>query len=401
VSVLFLTQRVPYPPDKGDKLRAYHELRALVEQGRAVHLIAFADNADDLRQSGELQKLCETVQIVPLRRGRAAVKSVATLARPGRPLTLAYFYSAAMGQAVQRSIVRIQPRALFVCSAQMAQYVPRDMAKRTVVDLVDVDSEKWLDYAMRDTPPRAWVYKLESRRMRQFERGLLSRMGRVVVSAQREADLLLRDLGPRPDKLHVISNGVDLAYFARVAGARPPRSGNRLLFTGVMDYFPNVDAVHYYANDVLPLVRRRKPDAEFVVVGRRPAPPVRHLHSPVSGVHVVGQVPDVRPYLAQATASVAPLRIARGVQNKLLEAMASARAVVATPQAAAGIRAVDGRHLLIARDAAEFADATVQLLDDEGLRTRVGLQARQFVECEHRWAPLMREMTTLVDAVAA
>jgi sugar transferase (PEP-CTERM/EpsH1 system associated) len=306
-----------------------------------------------------------------------------------------------MRQAVERSLVRFQPEALFVCSAQMAQYVPRNMAKRTVLDLVDVDSAKWHDYATRARLPRAWIYELESRRLRQFERGLLSRMGRVVVSAQREADLLTRDLSVSSDTLHVISNGVDITYFDGVARARPRGGQASLLFIGVMDYFPNVDAVDHYAKDVLPLVRRRKPDTEFVVVGHRPAPRVRQLHSPRRGVRVVGQVPDVRPYLAQATASVVPLRIARGVQNKLLEAMACARAVVATPQAAAGVRAVDGSHLLIARDASELAEATVQLLDDEALRTRVGFQARDFVEREHQWAPLMRKMTTLVDAVAA
>jgi sugar transferase (PEP-CTERM/EpsH1 system associated) len=399
VNILFVTQRVPYPPDRGDKLRAYHELRALAVRGHRVHLLAFADDRDEVRHEASLREICASVRLVPIDRPRAMVRALAGLAQRS-PLSLAYFRSGRMLRAVERALWEVRPSAVFVCSSSMAQYVPRDLASRAIIDLVDVDSEKWAAYARRGVGPRAWVYRLESRRLRQYEQTLLSTAGSVIVSAEREAALLESATGCRSDTLHVITNGVDLEHFRPSESAGSGASGAKLLFTGVMDYLPNVDAVRYYADSVLPLVRSRRPDAELVVVGRNPTRQVRRLGSR-AGIRIVGGVPDMRPYFMQATASVLPLRIARGVQNKLLEAMACGRAIVATPQVAAGLNVVPGEDLLVATNGQELAEASLRVLNDEELRARLGRRARLFVQRQHQWEPLMNRLSSLVEAVAA
>jgi sugar transferase (PEP-CTERM/EpsH1 system associated) len=399
VNILFLTQRVPYPPDKGDKIRAYHQLRGLAERGHAVHLVAFADNRSDLRHEASLREICASIRFVPISARQAMPRVVAGLGQRA-PLSLAYFRSGSMRRVVERSLIDIQPSTVFVCSSAMAQFAPRDLAHRTIVDMVDVDSEKWRAYARHSAGPRAWVYRVESQRLRQYEQALLSRVALVMVCAEREAALLDSSTGRRPDTLEVITNGVDLDHFRPCAVAGYGAAGAKLLFTGGMDYLPNVDAVRYFANEVLPRIRSRRPDAEFVVAGRNPTRQVRQLGSR-AGVQIVGQVPDMRPYFMQATGSVVPVRMARGVQNKLLEAMACGRAVVATPQVAAGLAAVAGEELLVAQNGPDFAEASLRVLDEEPLRARLGQRARLFVQREHGWAPLMRRLCSLVEAVAA
>lgn len=378
-------------------MRAYHEIRALAGAGHAVHLLAFADDGCAAQHRSALGQWCASVEIVPLDRRRATVRALARLPGPA-PLSLAFFGSARMRNAVERRIRLSQPQAIMVCSSAMAQYAPPELASRTIVDLVDADSEKWRDYARRAVPPRAWVYWLEWRRLRRYEQHLLGRVGHVVVTSEREA-ACLDPVGRRRGRLHVITNGVDLDYF------KPEPSDGlstvpRLVFTGAMDYAPNIDGVRYFAREVLPAVRHSYPATEFLVVGRRPTGAVRELGSR-PGVQIVGEVPDVRPYLIGATGCVVPLRIARGVQNKLLEAMACGQAVIATPQAADGLRVVDGEHLLVARADREQVSATLRALGDVDLRARLGRQARQFVEREHRWSPHMRRLTELVESAAA
>jgi sugar transferase (PEP-CTERM/EpsH1 system associated) len=412
--VLFLAHRVPYPPDKGDKIRAFQELRALVARGHQVHLFAFADDPEDVRHRATLAELGATVEIIPLDPWRAKLRALAGLV--GRaPLSIRYFASAQMRRSVVCSLAGRELDAALVSSGPMAQYVPPALAARTVVDLVDVDSEKWLAYAHRRSPPWSWLFRVEWRRLRRYERAIVDRFAHTVVTTAREAALLERpDDATLPTSLHAITNGVDLERYrpATWPGSEPIRlpaaerrflpasAGPRLVFTGVMDYYPNVDAVRYFAEEVLPLVRACEPRAELLVVGRDPIRSVRRLGER-PGVTITGYVEDVRPYLAAATVCVAPLRVARGVQNKILEAMASGRPVVATPEAAAGLRTDDGEHLLVGRDAAELAGAVVSVIRDARLRTELGARARAFVEREHGWGPMMERLARLVESVAA
>jgi sugar transferase (PEP-CTERM/EpsH1 system associated) len=413
MKLLFLAHRIPYPPNKGDKIRSFHEVSALVARGHEVHLLAFADDPRDLRHQTALAQLCASATIVPLHRGRAKLRALSYLLADA-PLSLGYFGSARLHREVRRQLAARRYDAVFVYSSTMAQYVPDELAARTVVDLVDVDSEKWRDYTRIAPPPLSWLYELEAHRLLRYEHAIVARFAHTIVTTEREAALLKSlDEFTRRARLRAITNGVDLERYrpdaladctldCLPAGERQflaKAEGPRLVFTGAMDYYANVEGARYFAEEVFPLIRERAPRAEFLIVGSNPTAAVKRLGRR-PGVTVTGFVKDVRPYLAAATACVAPLRLARGVQNKILEAMASGRAVITLPEAAAGLRAVDGEHLLVARSTRELVEASLKVMQDEQVRTRLGAQARRFVEEEHAWPPLLERLVDLVESVA-
>jgi sugar transferase (PEP-CTERM/EpsH1 system associated) len=397
MKLLFLAHRIPYPPNKGDKIRSYHELRALLERGHEVHLLAFADDLNDLNYQVDLARMCASVEIVPLRRVRARARALINLAST-RPLSLGYFASRKVRRLVDRAVSEHDFDAVFVYSSTMAQYVPRGLASRTVVDLVDIDSEKWRDYAGRANPLMSRLYSIESKRLREYEYDIVTRFANTIVTTRREAALLDRlDEFTRRARLRVITNGVDLDYFQ--PSTQPPDTiSPRLVFIGAMDYFANAEGARYFAEEVFPLIRSRESRAKFSIIGANPTAEVKKL-TRHPGVTVTGFVPDVRPYLREATVCVVPLRIARGVQNKALEAMASGKVVIATPEAVAGLRVVDGEQLMIADTPERFADAALEVIRDPGLRESLEARARHLVEAEHDWKPLLQKLVELVEAV--
>jgi len=288
--------------------------------------------------------------------------------------------------------------AVFVYSSTMAQYVPRGLASRAVVDLVDVDSEKWRDYAGRSNPLMSRLYSLESKRLREYEYRIVTRFANTIVTTRREAALLDRlDEFTRRARLRVITNGVDLDYF-QPSTQLPDTISPRLVFIGAMDYFANAEAARYFAEEVFPLIRSRESRAKFSIVGANPTAEVKRL-ARHPGVTVTGFVPDVRPYLREATVCVVPLRIARGVQNKVLEAMAAGKAVIASSNAVAGLRVFDGEQLQIADTPESFADAALEVIRDAGLREGLEMRARHLVETEHDWKPLLQKLVELVESV--
>ncbi|MEP7339239.1 MAG: TIGR03087 family PEP-CTERM/XrtA system glycosyltransferase [Acidobacteriota bacterium] len=416
MKLLFLAHRIPYPPNKGDKIRSYHELRALARRGHEVHLMAFADDPHDLQYQVELARWCASVRIVRLRKPWATLSALAELPF-SRPLSLGYFGSWKMKRLVERALTEQKFDAVFVYSSAMAQYVPVEWHARTIVDLVDVDSEKWREYAERASTPRSWLYGLEAARLRKYEHEVVQCFAQTVLTTPREAALLNElDEFTRRARLRIITNGVDMDYFQPaemnsfprtktsgqlrpLAPARGIASAPRLVFTGAMDYYANVEAVEWFAAEVLPLIREQEPEAEFFVVGSNPTAQVKKL-ARQPGVTVTGFVEDVRPHIYRATACVVPLRIARGVQNKLLEAMACGKAVIATPQAAAGLNVRNGEDLLLTDSPSEFAAAALMVIRNATLRESLGWQARSFVEAEHEWQPLLQRLIELVESVA-
>lgn len=399
MKLLFLAHRIPFPPNKGDKIRAFHEIEGLRAAGHEIHLAAFADHRSDYRYAGDLRRLCASVAIVPLDRRVATLRSLAGAAS-GRSLTLAFFSSARMRREVSSIVSGVRPDAIFVYCSAMVQYVPEAYVARTVVDFVDVDSEKWREYAEAARGPRSWLCGLEWRRLRAYERSVVDRFADTIVTTEREAAFLRTPDGAKGLRLRAIVNGVNTDHF-RPADAAPSSDSatGRVTFVGAMDYYPNIDAVCHFADAALPLVRARHPRVEFVIVGSRPVRRVQRLAGR-PGIVVTGHVSDVRQHLHAATVCVAPLRIARGVQNKVLEAMACGRAVVATPQAIAGLGVVAGRDVLVAADAQAFADATATALGDRDLRARLGASARRFVERHHKWSDAQAEVVKLVEQLA-
>ena len=380
--LLLLIHRIPYPPNKGDKIRSYHLLKHLARDYK-VHLATFVDDADDWQHVPTVEKMCASSHFASLNPTLARVRSLGALVK-NRSLSLDYYRDAGMQRWVDQTVAAHKIERVLVFSSAMAQYADKYPNARRVVDFCDVDSDKWRQYADKKSWPMSWLYRHEARQLLSYERQVAREYDASLFVSAPEADLF-RQLAPESDaRIGFFSNGVDTDYFSPdAAGASPFKAGERaIVFTGAMDYWPNVDAVQWFAADVMPLLRSRFPDLTFYIVGARPAPAVLELGKQANIV-VTGTVPDVRPYIAHARAAVAPLRIARGIQNKVLEAMAMATPVVVSPQALEGIEAEPGRELVLARDAGCYVDAIAALLARGD--NQIGLAARARVERKYSW----------------
>jgi len=381
--LLYLVHRLPFPPNKGDKVRSYHLLKHLVQQ-HEVHVGTFIDDPDDEQYLPELRAMCASVCAVPLQPIRAKLRSLAALFT-GEPLTLRYYHDQRLHQWVRQTLSAGTIDATLVFSSSMGQYVESTANVPVLVDLVDVDSAKWADYAHQHAWPMSWLYRREGLRLLAYERAVVSSARHSFLVTQKEVELFERLASDCRGKVDALCNGVDAEFFApgadRVSPFEPDEQA--VVFTGAMDYWPNVDAVTWFVQDMLPVLRQRWPALRFHIVGRSPTPAVRALAS--EAVRITGTVPDVRPYLQHAAVVVAPLRLARGVQNKVLEAMAMARPVVAANVCVAAIDAEPGRDVLTATEAGDYVDQIHQLLSAPGRAADIGRAARVCVVQGYSW----------------
>jgi sugar transferase (PEP-CTERM/EpsH1 system associated) len=381
--LLFLAHRLPYPPNKGDKVRSYHFLRHLAGRYR-VFLGTFVDDPGDWPHVAAVRRLCADARVEPLRRWSRAASGASALLR-GEPLTLPYFRSRALLQWARDVVAREGISRAFVFCSAMAQYVLELPRLRTIVDFVDMDSAKWADYASRRSWPASALYRREARRLLDYEKLVAARAAASVFVTEEETRRFVAAMPHCAPRVHAIRNGVDSDYYSPArAFASPFPSGERaIVFTGAMDYWPNIDAVVWFVSEVMPLLRRHDPALRFYVVGMNPDAAVRALAEHAATV-ITGRVADVRPYLQHAKVVVAPLRVARGIQNKVLEAMAMGKPVVASASSAAPLSARAGLELEAASDAPEFADKVRRLLDP--LRGQVmGVRARERVLRDYAW----------------
>jgi sugar transferase (PEP-CTERM/EpsH1 system associated) len=394
-NLLFLSHRVPYPPDKGDKIRAWHIFRHLARSFR-IHLGCFVDDPADADRLEELRPLCADLACIPLDRRRQRLKALLR-ARPGRPLTLGYFQDHRLARWIDAKLAGGQIDVLFAYSTAIAHYAMRANVPVRVLDLVDVDSSKWTAYASNASWLVRRVFAREGRTLLAFERKAVSRFTYSFFVSEAEWRHFITLAPEAAPHSGWIENGVDLAFFSPDQRFDDPFPATapataRLAFTGRMDYQPNIDAVTWFASAVLPLLRRQRPDILFAVVGAEPTAQVRGLAS-LPGVLVTGRVPDIRPWLRHASAVVAPLLIGRGIQNKVLEAMAMARPVIATPEAFEGVRAVPEQDILIASGAQAMAARIDDVL--AGRHQGLGHAARQAVETNHDWSASLARLDTL------
>jgi sugar transferase (PEP-CTERM/EpsH1 system associated) len=384
--LLLLIHRIPYPPNKGDKIRSYHLLKHLARHYR-VHLATFVDDPDDWQYVPHVEALCASSHFAGMKPLLARVRSLGALLK-NRSLSLEYYRDAKLAAWVDQTVAAHNIGRVLVFSSAMAQYADPYRGARRVVDFVDVDSDKWRQYAEKKSAPMSWLYQYEARQLLRYERQVARDYDASLFVSAPEAELF-RQLAPESSaRIGHFSNGVDTDYFSpHEPHANPYAAGERaLVFTGAMDYWPNVDAVQWFCDEVFPSLRARFPELMFYIVGSRPAPAVQAL-AQRPGVKVTGTVPDVRPYIAHAAVAVAPLRIARGIQNKVLEAMAMATPVVVSPQALEGIDAVPGSELVLAADAAAFADAVATLLSGlDSAAEAIGQAARAKVQRQYSWS---------------
>lgn len=379
MEILFLAHRVPFPPDRGDKIRSFHVLRHLAARAR-VHLVAFADDRRDLVPPPEFRDLLGECVVVERTkpRWRAGVEALTS----GRPLSLAAFDDGQVRAAVARIVRERAIDRVYAFSGQMAQYLPDDVP--AVMDFVDADSAKFAAFAEDARGVSRWMYRREARLLGAYERAVTARVEVSLFVSAEEAALVP---GAR-----ALENGIDTGVFDPAAAFVPVTGQGRLIvFTGQMDYKPNIDAVVAFARDVLPRVRAVHPDVRFAIVGRAPAREVCALAG--EAVIVTGEVPDVRGWLAAADVVVAPLALARGIQNKVLEAMAMARAVVASPAAAEGI---DHAGTIRVAATAAMGEVVIRLLDDAEEARMLGHAARARVRARYAWEACLASLDAMM-----
>lgn len=390
--ILFLAHRIPFPPDRGDRIRSFHILDHLARQ-RPVHLIGFVDSLADHRAAKELMPMLASLHIE--RRVKSKIRAGAEALMLGEPVSITSFGSRRIMRTVDQLLADRPIDTIFCYSGQMAQFVPDDRGgRRFIMDFVDVDSEKFAAYGAKTRGPMGWVHRREARLLAEYENSVARWADINLFVSEAEAALFRKRADLSSAQVRALDNGIDTARFdpanfPRVQGAEP-----MLVFTGQMDYRPNVEAVTYFAKRTFPAIRAKTPSVLFAIVGRNPPPAVREL-AKLKNVIVTGEVPDVRPWLAAASIVVVPLDIARGVQNKVLEAMAMARPVVVSPAAFEGIDAIPGEHLIVAQGY-DLANAVSHMLMNPEEGEAMGAAARQHVIMRYDWVAQLRALDEMI-----
>jgi polysaccharide biosynthesis protein PslH len=383
-NILYLVHRLPYPPNKGDKVRSYHLLRHLLQRHR-VFLGTFIDDPEDEQYLPLLRGLCPDLHVERIDPKSARVRSLSGLLS-GEALTLTYYRNAGMQRWVKEIADTCRLQASVVFSSSMAQYAePLSPEVPMLVDFVDLDSAKWTQYAPAHRWPLSWLYRREGEQLLGYERAVAAKSRRSFFVTPKETELFLSKAPECTEKVQPLSNGVDAEFFAPLSVRPNPFSvaEQAIVFTGAMDYWPNIDAVRWFVSEMLPMLLVHWPRVRFHIVGRNPTPEVHALAS--DRVVVTGTVPDVRPYLQHAAAVVAPLRVARGLQNKILEAMAMEQPVVTVGSCAEAIGATPEQGLLRADTPDEYLTALQRLLDHPRDVRGLKREARRFVMQRFSW----------------
>lgn len=399
--ILFIAHRIPYPPDKGDKIRSFHMLRHLAQRYR-VTVACMIDDPADVQHVEPLKGMVHQV-FYQVRTPLAMKLRAAGSLLSGQPFTLPCFYSAGLQRDIDAFLAQNEVQAVLCFCAAAAEYVFRSrhypaplQDKVLLADLVDVDSEKWRQYAEKQSGPMRWLYRREADRLLPYEQRVIEAFDRSFLVSDEEKGVLAQ-YGPVA-KVEGLCNGVDLEYFSpeKVAKDLHPTADCKLVFSGAMDYWPNIEGAVWFAEKIFPKVKKEYPQATFCIAGRNPAEEVLALKK-TSGIEVTGTVPDMRDHLATATICVVPLKIARGIQNKVLEGMAMQKPVIATPGAATGLKAVSGEEIVVAEEPSAMAAAIIQLLQDPPRQRAIGLKARQYVEREHSWETHLSRLDELIE----
>ncbi len=392
MNILYLAHRIPFPPDKGDKLRAFRQLEHLTRHHR-VWCACFVDRAGDEQYVEQLREYCQEVHAVRLSRIRMKARGLLGLAT-GRTVTETAYDNRVMRSTLHRWAQDIRFDAVVAFSSSMAPHALRVPAGRHILDLCDLDSRKWLDYAAASSGPGKWLYQIEGRRLAEREKAWIEAFDAAILITQAEANLL--ETSSLQSKVRIVGNGVVVPDLndALASATGPPAVG----FVGVMDYRPNVDAVLWFVEQCWAEIRQACPTAVFRVIGQSPTPKIRRLAN-VPGVQVVGKVENILEHVARLNVSVAPMQIGRGLQNKVLEAMAAARPVVLTSPAAEGIAGRDGTDYVIADTTADTVSHVVRLLTNSADAARIGHNARRFVIENHCWIRELDKFEAIVKGI--
>jgi sugar transferase (PEP-CTERM/EpsH1 system associated) len=385
---------MPWPPNKGEKIRAWHILSHLAPKFH-VHLGCVVDDPAAMSHLPRLQDLCASVGAFPIDKRWQKLRALLH-ARPGQPLMPDFYAAPALQAWVEATAARVRIDAVYIYTVAMFPYAAAFAGLPRILDAVDIDSEKWSEYALKSRLPMRLVWAREGRTLLAYERRAAAACARTLFVSEPEAARFAALAPEVAARVTAVENGVDLEKFSPDTPTMSPfgATDKTLVFTGTMDYWPNADAVIHFANDIMPPLAARLPGVQFWIVGANPSPEVRALAS-LPGVHVTGRVEDVRPYVAHASAIVCPLRLARGIQNKVLEGMAMGKPVIASPAAFEGVRAQPGRDLLVADGVQAWVDALTDVL--EGRHPDLGASARASMVQSYAWPKVLSALDSILD----
>jgi len=396
LNILFLAHRIPYPPNKGDKIRSFNEIKYLA-QHHNIYLGTVLDHEADHQYVATLSDFCQEVYARHFFKRIKLIRNVLS----SRPFSVANFYGPSLQRYVDSTLANRNIDAVVCFCSSMAEYVFRSSVLRQngadgvklIMDYVDLDSDKWRQYSNYARRPLSALYGVEHRRLFPYEVRINQRFDATIFVSQREK-VIFEKLYPQAKNVSVIQNGVSFDYFTPKR-KRPDNRNPILLFTGVMDYFANEDGVQWFCEKILPPIRTQFPGAEFYIVGSHPTRKVRNL-ARIPGVTVTGFAPDIREYYWKADVCVIPLRIARGLQNKVLEAMATGNAVVATSNARDGIICTENSDIVVANQPEDFAREVIDLLSHPQKRDVLGENAVNNIRAHYCWDTNLQKLDELL-----
>lgn len=387
--LLYLCHRIPFPPNKGDKIRSFNILKKLNET-YDVHLACFIDDPFDWQYVDTLKQYCSSLLCLNQNKTVAKLKGMTSFLT-GKPITLPYYYDAKMARWVKDTVAEHSIKKAFIYSSSMAQYCDGEQYNKLkkVIDFVDVDSDKWRQYAEKKTGIAKWVFNREFRLLAQYEDATCQKFDASLFVSPDEAALFAeRQPKSEQSKVHGLLNGVDVDFFDPTASFKPEDIPEKpfISFTGAMDYWANVESVVWFVDNVWPTIVAKHPDCLFYIVGGNPSKEVQQL-AQHQGVIVTGRVHDIRPYIAKAKYVVAPMRIARGIQNKVLEAMSLNKSIVCTTMAMEGINAQANEHVHVVDDPIDYAKSCLSLLENDSAGAN-----RQWIIDNFTWQATLRPL---------
>lgn len=391
MKILFISQRVPYPPNKGDKLRSFNEI-VYLSKFHEIDLFCFADDKKDLQYKEELEKYCKNVTIVEGSSIKSNLRTLLALIT-FKPLSPAYFYSSTLNRKVKSAISKNNYNVLFAYCSSMAPYIDKYNNIKKVIDFVDVDSEKWYQYTKFSSFPKNIIYSIESRRLRKYEKTIAKNYDHSFLVSDKEVEDF-KILVYKTEKITPLLNGVDTEKFAR---SKREFNSNNIVFTGAMDYFANIESVLYFVNSIFPIILKEIPEAHFYIVGSKPDKSLLDLASQNTNITATGFVDSVLPYMHDAAVFAAPMQIARGVQNKILEAMSAGTPVVTNQRGFEGITAEPGNDLIVEDDPIVFAEECIRIMKDKKYRNTLVQSGLKCIENNYSWNINLEKLNSIIS----
>lgn len=387
--ILYVCHRFPFPPARGGKIRPFNMIRHLNESHEVV-VASLARSPEEAVAGGGIASHCADFMIGQVTAPAAWARMIARLPSPG-PSSMGYFYSPELARQIDARLRADSFDLIFVHCSSVAPYVSKVTGIPKILDFGDMDSQKWLTYRRFKPFPLSLGYRLEGTKMEAAEKALARRFDLCTCTTKAELETLRSFQVATPTDW--FPNGVDQEFFAPVEAPYDP---DAISFVGRMDYFPNQQAMRFFCDEVFPLIRRERPSARLAIIGAEPSAEIKRLGER-EGVTVTGTVPDVRDHVRGSAVNVAPLSIARGTQNKILECMAMGVPVVTSPEAAGGVDAVPGEHLLVADSPQDYAGKLLRLMGDPAARNALGRASRARVESNHSWAGSMARLDRIIE----